>query len=183
MTLLCPHSLPAAIPCVLYFVAMGMTIIGWLALIFFPRRPWANFWFSGVAVPLALSIAHIYILLTFSLQPPPLNLLNFLTLDGVAFLFTNKGLLLAGWLDILAMSLVAGAWMARKAAQIHMPYIYLLPCLIATYVFAGIGFTMFAVVAAFGGGWSKIAKLEGIPPSDSEETSAMPNGSSATVVP
>jgi len=148
----------------LYFVVMGLAVIGWLMLILFPRQSWANYWFSGLAVPLLLSLLYIYLLVTFWFQPPVANLLQFATLPGVYAMFGNRGLLLVGWINIIAMDLVVGAWMSRKATQIRMPYIYLLPCLIMTFVFAGVGFTLFAIVTAIGGGWAEMAKFEGQPP-------------------
>jgi hypothetical protein len=34
-----------SLPNNLYFVVMALAVIGWLALIFFPHRSWANYWF------------------------------------------------------------------------------------------------------------------------------------------
>lgn len=177
----CPQGFPDSIPCTMYFVVMVVAVIGWLSLIFFPTRPWANFWFAGLAVPLLLSLIYIYLLLTFWFGTPTLNLFDFLRLDGVAHMFTNSGLLLVAWINVLAMDLVAGAWMTRKAAQTNMPYIYLLPCLIATFVFAGVGFTLYTVMVAFGGRWKNIAKVEAVPPTESVEVSIIPGHPSATM--
>jgi len=67
---------------------------------------------------------------------------------------------------------VAGAWMARKAAQIRMPYLFLFPCLILTFMFAGFGFALFSIIAAIGAGWGEIAKFEGQPPTNTVPTAA-----------
>ncbi len=152
------------LPHILYFVVMALVLIGWFALIFFPRRSWANFWFSGVIIPMFLCLFYMYLLVTFWFQPPAAQLTQFITLDGVYEMFGNRGLLLVGWINLITMDLVVGAWMTRKAAQIRMPYVYLLPCLVVTFVFAGFGFTLFTLIAAIGGGWSEIAKFEAQPP-------------------
>jgi hypothetical protein len=162
------------LPYYLYFAVMAVVVIGWLALIVFPRSRWANFWFSGLIVPQVLCLVYMYLLLTFWFRDPPANLLQFITLTGVADMFRNQGLLLVAWINIIAMDLVVGAWMARKAAQIRMPYLYLLPCLVLTFVFAGFGFTLFAIVAAIGGGWSEIARFEGQPPTNTAPAAARP---------
>ena len=153
-----------SLPGVLYFVVMGLALMGWLALIFFPRRSWANFWFSGVLIPMLLCLMYMYLLITYWFYPPAARFTQFVTLDGVYAMFGNRGLLLVGWINLIAMDLVVGAWMTRKAAQIRMPYIYLLPCLIVTFVFAGFGFSLFTLIVGVGGGWSEIASFEAQPP-------------------
>jgi hypothetical protein len=168
------------LPNFLYFVVMALAVIGWLALIVFPRRPWANFWLAGLVIPLLLCLIYMYLLITYWFQPPAARFTQFISLPGVYAMFGNSGLLLVGWINLITMDLVGGAWMARKAAQIRMPYVYLLPCLIMTFVFAGFGFTMYAIVAAIGGGWIEIAKFEGQPPINSSPVFARPGAAQPT---
>ncbi len=164
-----------SLPYYLYFFVMALVLVGWLALILFPRWRFTNFWVAGLIVPQALCLFYMYLLLTFWFRDPPATLTQFFTLDGVAKMFENQGLLLVAWINIIAMDLVVGAWMARKAAQIRMPYVYLLPCLIMTFIFAGFGFTLFAIVAAIGGGWKEIARFEGQPPTNTQPVAARPD--------
>jgi hypothetical protein len=152
------------LPHELYFVVMGLATLGWLSLILFPRQSWANFWFAGLAIPLMLCFIYMYMLLTYWRQPIPARFTEFITIEGVYQMFANQGLLLVGWINLIAMDLVVGAWMARKAAQIRTPYVYLLPCLIVTFVFAGFGYALFALVTATGAGWAEVAKFEEQPP-------------------
>lgn len=169
-----------SLPYYLYFVNLGVVTVGWLALIVFPRSRWANFWLAGLVVPLVLSLIYMYVLVTFWFRDPSAHFSQLLTLEGVWDMLRNRGLLLAVWLELTAMGLVVGAWMARKAAQIRMPYIYLLPCLLLTFVFAGFGFTLFAIVAGIGGGWPEIARFEGSPPTNTEPVAARPDVAPAT---
>ena len=37
---------PFSLPPVLYAIVTIIALVGWAALIFFPRRPWANFWLA-----------------------------------------------------------------------------------------------------------------------------------------
>lgn len=162
---------PFSLPPVLYAIVNIIALTGWAVLIFFPRRHWANFWFAGVAVPLTLCLFYMYLILTFWFLPPlpaSSRLVELLTLSGVSRMFGNSGLLLAAWVNLTAMDLAIGAWMARRAAQTKMPYVYLLPSLLLTYAFAGFGLTFFFIVASFGGRWSYIAKIENVPPVDSD---------------
>jgi len=161
-----PHSL--------YFVGMGVVLTGWLALILFPRKAWANFWFSGLVVPQLLCFVYMYSLLIYWFLPPAASFSEFFTLEGVYKMFGNPGLLLVAWINIIAMDLVVGAWMARKAAQIGMPYVYLLPCLVLTFVFPGFGFALFSAMAAFCRGWAEISKFEGQPPVNTSPVASRP---------
>lgn len=171
---MCPPTFPEGLPCYLYLVVTGIAAVGWLVLIIFSRRPWANFWFSGVIVPLVLCGFYMYMLITFWWGPPPAHLTQFLTFQGTRKMLSNDGLFLVAWINILAMDLVVGSWMARKAAEVKMPQVYLIPCLIVTYIFAGFGFPMFAMALAFGKQWGLVAEVEDVRPTDSYPVSARP---------
>src|SRR5688572_21371192 len=143
-----PHSIAEW----MYLISFILTAVAYLTLIIFPRQSWANFWFAGLYVPLVLSILYTLVLFIGFFQPvtnPPgtgpviapfSSPLEFFSLPGLRFLFEKDLLLLAGFLDLLIMPLLLAAWMARKAAQIRMPYIYLLVCLIVTFGAPGTGF-------------------------------------------
>jgi hypothetical protein len=160
------------LPSILYVFVTSIAIVGWLVLILFPRSAWSNFWFAGMIIPLVLSLIYAGALLIFWFNPPVASVSQFFKLSGVYAMFTNHGLLLVFWTNILTMDLVAGAWMARKAAQIRMPYLFLFPCLMLTFMFAGFGFALFSIVAAIGAGWGEIAKFEGQPPTNTVPTAA-----------
>ncbi len=151
----------------LFYVALALAGAGWASLILFPRRPWANFWFAGIIVPLILGIGYtLVLLLSWNEGPHPGDPKGFFSLGGLYGLFANDGLLLAGWIDLLVMPLIAGAWMARRAAQVKIPYVYLLLALVATLAVPGTGFVIFAVAAAIGGRLNNMAVFEGVPPVD-----------------
>jgi Domain of unknown function (DUF4281) len=188
------------VPPRLYTISFILTVVGFLVLIIFPRQSWANFWFSGIIVPALLGALYSGVLLVgfFSqdanqYQSMPCesiheyadgskkcdvtkvsNPKDFLSLDGLRHLFLKDLLLLAGFLDIVLLSLIAAAWMTRKAAQIRMPYIYLLPCLIMTLGVPGTGVVLFAVLAGLGGRLSQMARFEGQPPTNTMPVFARP---------
>ena len=165
----------------LFVVVTLISGIGWMLLIFFPRRSWANLWGAGVAVPMVLSLIYVYLMLTFWFQPPQGDPKGFFSLAGAERLFLNRGLLLAAWTDILLLSLIAGAWIARKAMQTRMPYVYLLPCLLLMAAAPGFAFILFAVVASFGTRWSIIERVESVAPTESAPVGAIPARSQVMV--
>jgi len=171
----------------LYFISFIVTAVTYLTLIIFPRQSWANFWFAGLYVPLLLSILYTFVLFIGFFQEvrnPPLtgqvianfsSPLEFFSLPGLRFLFAKDLLLLAGFLDLLIMPMLLAAWMARKAAQIRMPYVYLLICIIVTFGAPGTGFVLYALFVGLGGSrWSQIARFDGQPPVNSAPVFARP---------
>jgi hypothetical protein len=152
---------PNALPSFLYYVVMAIALLGWFALIFFPRRPWANFWWGGVIVPLVLCLFYMYMLISYWFVPPQMRVWNFRSLPTIYNpMFRNFGILLVAWINLTAMDLVAGAWMTRKAVQTRMPIPLLIPVQILTFVFAGFGFSLFALICAVKGTWGEIAEVE-----------------------
>jgi len=164
----------------LYYIVTIIAVVGWVQLIFWPRRHWANFWFAGVVIPLVLSLFFCAFIIMYWLQPPQGSRDELKSLEGIYAMFGNHGLLLAAWTHLLAMDLVVGAWMARKAAQMHMPYVYLLPCLLLTFSFAGFGFVLFAVAMSFGERWFYIARVEQVRPIPRVSFAAVPADAGAS---
>lgn len=167
---------PIAMLPTLFTIVLVLSALGWLSLFFFPRRQWANLWFAGVIVPAVLGVIYVFLMAVFWFQPPDTSPSDFLSHEGAKRLLDNEGLMLAAWTDIALLSIIAGAWMARKAMQVRMPYIYLLPSLILTWTVPGVGFIFFCVVASFGGRWGNLAQYEDLPPTESAPVSAVPLG-------
>jgi hypothetical protein len=158
----------------MYTISLVVTAISYLTLIIFPRQSWANFWFAGLIVPLLLSILYTFVLFIGFFQSPVSVPTQFFYLEGLRTLFQKDLLLLAGFLDLLIMPLLLAAWMTRKAAQVRMPYVYLLVCLVVTFGAPGTGFVLYALFVALGGRWSQIARFDGQPPYNAAPVFARP---------
>ena len=167
----------------LFWLGLSFVVIGAL-LQFAPSLPWLGKLPGDIRIqrpgftfvlPLALCLIYMYLVPTFWFRDPTASLLQFLSLEGISNMLRNRGMLLVAWTDLVIMDLVGAAWMTRKAAQIRMPYIYLLPCLLVGFVFIGYGFMLFAIIAAIGGGWSRIAEFEAQPPTNTVPAAARPD--------
>jgi predicted exporter len=186
----------------LFMISFIITVVGYLVLIIFPRQSWANFWFSGIIAPALLGALYSVVLLVCFFAPDPRqmqelpcvtaqalakgdatykcdvtivsNPQDFFSLSGLRRLFLKDGLLLAGFLDIILLSLAVAAWMARKAMQIRMPYVYLLPCLILTLGVPGTGVVLFVILSGLGGRLAQMARFEGQPPTNTMPVFARP---------
>ena len=170
------------LPTYLYTAALVLTSITYLILIVFPRQSWANFWVAGIVVPVVLGALYSIVMAVYFFLPAPdpelhigvSNPLDFMSLAGMRRMFLKDGLLLAGFLDLLLVPLVVSAWMARKAAQIRMPYIFLLPSILLTMAAPGTGVVVFVLLASLRGRLSEIVKFEGQPPINTAPVFARP---------
>ena len=114
----------------------------WLMLAVLPRRRWVSHAVAGVAVPAML--AGIYTIII------GVNFWGaeggFSSLGGVALLFSNPWLLLAGWIHYLAFDLLIGSWEARDAVERGISHMVVLPCLILTFLFGPAGWLLYLAV-------------------------------------
>ena len=93
-------------------------------------------------VPIVLSAAYTGLIVLFWASSEG----DFSSLDGVARLFSNPLLQLAGWVHYLAFDLAIGAMIARKTADEGLPRLILLPILPPTFLFGPIGWLAFELV-------------------------------------
>jgi len=143
----------ARVPDLLFFICMGITMVSWLALAIAPGKRLVNWWICGVGTPVILGVIYGYLLVAYWHQPPGESFLSeyldrFGSLPGVFRMFHNPGLLLVGWLDILAMDLVGGAWQARRAQKTRMPRLALLFCFLVTVTNAPLGMVVYFLIEA-----------------------------------
>jgi len=151
------------VPEFLFFVSMGLATLGWAALCIAPGKRAINWWLCGVAIPFVYAILYAYLLVAYWHQPAGVSFFStyasrFFSLPGVGKMFHNEGLLDVGWLDILAMDMVGGAWFARRAQRTGLPYPALLLCLLVTYSNAPLGLALYFIIE---GARGKLREPEG----------------------
>src|SRR5688572_16974219 len=88
-----------------------VALASWVLLALFPRRGAVTDVIAGTAVPAAL--AAIYVVIIAAAWRGSSG--GFSSLAGVAALFSNPWLLLAGWTHYLAFDLLVGTWIVRDA--------------------------------------------------------------------
>lgn len=126
----------------LFSLCGAMALAGWLILIFAGRARWAAPLVAGVVVPLALSVVYAVLLAGHWGGSPG----GFGTLAAVAALFSNRWLLLAGWIHYLAFDLFIGAWQVRDSKTQGIPHLWVIPGLLCTFLFGPVGLlTYFAI--------------------------------------
>jgi len=135
-------------------------MIGWLILIFLPRRLdtiW-GLWLTAIprfAIPLGLSLLYAGLAMT-----------HFFTIEGggygslaqVRVLLSKEEMLLAGWVHYLAFDLFIGGWIAVEADKLGLSRVIQAPILILTFMFGPVGLALFLLMRA--GAW----RLDATPP-------------------
>jgi hypothetical protein len=125
-----------------FTVCNGFALIGWILLIVAPRwRGTDRLVLSGFW---SLLLALVYVALLAIFLPGAEG--GFSSLNAVATLFRNEGLLLAGWVHYLAFDLLIGALEVKQGRAAGIPHLLVVPCLILTFLFGPAGLLLFFIV-------------------------------------
>lgn len=127
-------------------------LIGWVILLFLPRR-----------FPLLLAVPKYVIPCVLALVYAGIMLTQFFTVKGGGFssiaevrtLFAVDEILVAGWLHYLAFDLFVGTWIAQRSDEARIPRLIQAVFLLATFMFGPIGFLLFVVTRAAIPVWRK----------------------------
>jgi hypothetical protein len=117
-----------------------LAFAGWILLIATPQNARAMT-IAGTVIPGALSCIYL-ILFAFHVADARGG---FSSLAGVAELFSNQWLLLAGWVHYLAFDLFVGTWETRDAVERGISRWILAPCLLLTFLLGPIGWLAYHV--------------------------------------
>lgn len=134
-------------PELLFRLANLLALLGWAALLLglLTGRDRLRRAVAGRAVPLLL--AALYATLLGLAWPGWPEGGGFGSLAGVARLFADPLLLLAGWVHYLAFDLLVGAWIAEEVPRRGLPRWLLVPALPLTFLFGPLGLLAFALGA------------------------------------
>ncbi len=122
-------------------IANLIAMLSWILLAVLPNRRWVTEVITGVAVPALFAV--VYIAIAVAVFPHAEG--GFNSLAGVAALFANRWMLLAGWLHYLAFDLLIGTWEARDSITRGVPRWVLVPCLFLTFMFGPAGWLLYVI--------------------------------------
>jgi hypothetical protein len=125
----------------LFPIANLIAMLSWILLAALPNRRWVTEVITGVAVPALFGV--VYIAIAIAVFPHAEG--GFNSLAGVAALFANRWMLLAGWLHYLAFDLLIGTWEARDSIARGVPRWVLVPCLFLTFMFGPAGWLLYVI--------------------------------------
>jgi hypothetical protein len=133
-------------PDTVFSIVNVTALAGWALLVFLPRQRWTSL-ASGGAIPILFALAYVALVAGAWAESDG----SFSTLQGVAALFSNPWLLLAGWIHYLAFDLLVGNWEARDARTRGVPHLLLVPCLLLTFLFGPAGWLVYLGVRSMTG--------------------------------
>ena len=126
----------------IFSIANMAALLCWILLAVFPGRRRVTEGVAGIAMPALFAAAYIAIVVAVFPRADG----SFSTLAGVAQLFANPWLLVAGWLHYLAFDLLIGTWEARDSVERGVPRWALVPCLFLTLMFGPAGWLAYRIV-------------------------------------
>ena len=128
-------------PAQLFTLANLSVVPAWLLLAILPKWKWTRI-IAAYALPAGLAVVYFLIML----QAFDLDGGGFGSLQEVSRLFQNPWMLLAGWIHYLAFDLFIGAWEVRDASRLNIPHVYVIPCLLLTFLAGPVGLLLYFIV-------------------------------------
>jgi len=120
-----------------------VAMVGWLILIFAPRRwPVLNV-VPRLILPGVLSLGYTVLILVYFARADG----GFGSLAAVKALMASDPVLLAGWVHYLAFDLFVGGWIAVRSDRLGISRVVQAPILIATFLFGPLGLLIHLIMA------------------------------------
>lgn len=122
-----------------------LAMLGWLLLLLSPWMPvWSNR-IAGYGLPVVLGIMYLAMVLVYFAGLEG----GFTTLKDVVTLFSQPEAVVSGWLHYLAFDLFIGAWEVRQARRVGIRFVWVVPCLLLTWLFGPVGLLLFLSINFF----------------------------------
>lgn len=122
-----------------FFAATNtLALAAWLVLVLLPGRRLVSHVLCAVVVPGLLAAAYVAVVgWQLATSPPPGDLT---TLAGLRAAFATDWVLAAAWTHYLAFDMVVGAWIARDAMRLGIPWPLRSVALVLTFLLGPAGF-------------------------------------------
>ncbi|MBX7055681.1 MAG: DUF4281 domain-containing protein [Pyrinomonadaceae bacterium] len=122
-----------------------VAIAGWLLIAILPRWKYTRMIVLSGAIPLLLAVPYTILIVLYFGQAEG----GFGSLADVMKLFTNEWAVLAGWIHYLAFDLFVGSWEVKDAQERNVPHLWVIPCLVLTFMLGPIGFLIYSIMRLF----------------------------------
>ncbi|HUJ50323.1 MAG TPA: ABA4-like family protein [Bryobacteraceae bacterium] len=126
-----------------FSIANNVALLGWVLLVVLGPRRWVAPLVTGAILPLLFAILYGPLIAAHWSETPGGG---FGSLSQVATLFSNRWLLLAGWVHYLAFDLFVGSWEVRDAQRNHISHWLVIPCLILTFMLGPVGLLLYFIL-------------------------------------
>jgi hypothetical protein len=130
----------------LYTIINAIALLGWLSLIFLPKKKWTFTIVVSGGVSAILALFYIYFIVGSITGEATGG--DFSSLKGLKALFQSDIALLAGWAHYLVFDLFIGAWMTSNAQRLGLAHWKIIPCLLFTFMMGPVGLLLYFIVRA-----------------------------------
>lgn len=134
----------------IYSLVNTLVLLPWLLMLVAPKWKWTQNIIFSFAFPLLFAGVYLFLLVLYFNEGSG----DFSTLEGLTALFSNKKLVLVGWLHYLAFDLFVGSWELSDAQKNGIKHLLLVPCLLLTFVMGPVGLLLYLSIR-----WAKTKKL------------------------
>lgn len=126
----------------IFTIVNTISLVGWLLLVFAPRRGWTDRLVHSGLIPGLLGTGYtILIVATFGDAEG-----GFGSLAELMKLFRSEWSVLTGWIHYLAFDLFVGAWELRDSQQRGLAHWKVVPCLLLTFLLGPIGLLSYLIL-------------------------------------
>jgi hypothetical protein len=124
-----------------FSVTNTIALLAWIALVLFPSRRIVSHVLCGIAVPALLAGGYAAVIgwKLATNGPPPGDLS---TIAGLKAAFADDWVFAAAWTHYLVFDMVVGAWIARDAVRLGIPWPLRTICLVLTFLLGPVGFLL-----------------------------------------
>ena len=134
----------------IYLFANWGVIPFWMLLLLMPNHNITKFFSHSIVATLLLAAAYVFVAKQIIMED---NIFEgfklYLGLDGLDEIYSNESLRLIFWLHFLAISLFAGAWIARDGERYMIPKALSAPCILMTYFTGPLGILIYWIIRIF----------------------------------
>lgn len=116
-----------------------VALVAWIALVAFPARRFVSHVLCAIIVPGLLAACYAAVI-GWKLAtdgPPPGDVM---TIAGLRSVFTDDWVFAAAWTHYLVFDMVVGAWIARDAVRLGIPWPVRSLALVLTFLAGPVGF-------------------------------------------
>jgi hypothetical protein len=126
-----------------------VALLGWIALLLFPGRKRISGLLCAVILPAGLAGAYAAVIL-WKIATEGRSQGDLTTIEGLRTAFGDDWVFAAAWTHYLVFDMVVGAWIARDAVRLGIPWPVRTASLLLTFLLGPIGFLTHLVARGLG---------------------------------
>jgi Domain of unknown function (DUF4281) len=135
----------------LFTICNAISLVAWLIIVIV-----SPFWFDfdkfvvGIIITLFTLIYAWLIIAYFNFRSTG----DFSSLDSLMVLFSDKRMVLAGWVHYLAFDLMTGVWIKKNSVKHGISHAAIIPCFLFTFMLGPLGLLIYFLVR-----WAKTKRF------------------------